>query len=68
MAEDDSADKRNVTAQLGCGTLIFIAIIVAMFSGRGDVKAAREEIRELREQVTRLEAKIDSLVTVLEAR
>jgi hypothetical protein len=62
MVEVDSGGKRDVSAQLGCGTLILIAIIVAMFSGRGDIRETREEVRVLQDQVTRLEAKIDSLV------
>jgi hypothetical protein len=66
MVEVDSGGKRDVSAQLGCGTLILIAIIVAMFSGRGDVRETREEVRALQDQVTRLEAKIDSLVVRLE--
>jgi hypothetical protein len=66
MVEVDAGGKRDVSAQLGCGTLILIAIIVAMFSGRGDVRETREEVRALQDQVTRIEAKIDSLVVRLE--
>lgn len=62
MTEVDGGGKRNVSAQLGCGTLILIAIIVTMFSGRGDIRDARNEIEALREQVTRLEQKIDSVL------
>ncbi len=43
---------------LGCGTLILIAIIVAMFS-RGDDES--NEIRALQRQVQSLEQKIDKL-------
>jgi hypothetical protein len=66
VAEDPSG-KRDVSAQLGCGTLILIAIIVAMFSGRGDVRDARAEIGALQDQVTRLEAKVDSVLLRLGA-
>lgn len=59
---DNPSGKRDVSAQLGCGTLLLIAIIVAMFSGRGDIRDARDEIVVLQDQVTRLEAKIDSLL------
>lgn len=47
--------------QLGCGTLILIALIVMFFSGAGKDRALRKEIRELRETVERLEKKIDAL-------
>jgi hypothetical protein len=61
MAETQAALNQNNTAQLGCGTLILIAIIVVIFSGRGEVKNLQNEIRELRNQVTRLEGKVDAL-------
>jgi hypothetical protein len=62
MADQSSrAESTNVRASLGCGTLILIAIIVAMFSGRSETDDLRNEVRELRTQVERLEAKIDSL-------
>ena len=61
MADDTQAASRGVTAQLGCGTLILIAIIVAVFSGRGDVDELRDDVSALRDQVTRLETKIDTL-------
>ena len=47
--------------QLGCGTLIIIAIIVALFSGDRSERKLRNEIRQLRETVERLEKKIDAL-------
>ena len=47
--------------QLGCGTLILIAIIVALFSGDRSDKKLRNEIRELKQTVERLEKKIDAL-------
>lgn len=61
MADSGRSTAQGVTAQLGCGTLILIAIIVALFSGRGDVEELRHEVTALRDQITRLEAKIDSL-------
>jgi hypothetical protein len=61
MAETHATTNQNNTAQLGCGTLILIAIIVVIFSGRGDVKNLQNEIRDLRMQVTRLEGKVDAL-------
>ena len=46
---------------LGCGTLIIIAIIVAIFSSTGDDSDA---IRELRREIKQLERKIDKLQRV----
>ena len=61
MADQPARSDSNVKASLGCGTLILIAIIVLLFSGRSDITELRTEIRDLRTQVERLEAKIDSL-------
>lgn len=52
---------------LGCGTLILIALIVMMFSGRGsgdlkrDVRALRSEIAELKKSVDAQSAEIKVL-------
>jgi outer membrane murein-binding lipoprotein Lpp len=55
------AEQNNNSVQLGCGTLIVIAIIVAIFSGdRGNDKV-KSELRELNQKVDRLELKIDAL-------
>ena len=43
-------------ASLGCGTLILIAIIVAIFSGDDE----SDEIRALRQEIKALEQKIDA--------
>jgi hypothetical protein len=43
---------------LGCGTLILIAIIVAMFSRSGDESDA---IRDLHKEIQTLEQKIDNI-------
>ena len=53
------SDKRTV--QLGCGTLILIAIIVAIFSGDNSDRKLRKEVGELHEKIDRLERKIDAL-------
>lgn len=50
-------DSGGPRASLGCGTLILIAIIVALFS-RGD----NEAIRNLRKDIKALEKKIDKIV------
>jgi len=45
-------------SSLGCGTLVVIAIIVAIFSGGGNES---KEIRALRMDIQSLEQKLDSL-------
>jgi outer membrane murein-binding lipoprotein Lpp len=62
------AEQNNNSVQLGCGTLIVIAIIVAIFSGdRGNDKV-QSELRELNQKVDRLELKIDTLNKQLAAQ
>ena len=56
-------DPGGVRVSLGCGTLILIAIIVAMFSRSGDESDA---IRGLQRELQRLEHKIDSIQMKLE--
>jgi hypothetical protein len=51
-------DPGGPTMSLGCGTLIMIAIIVAIFS-RGDEDS--NAIRDLQKEVQALEQKIDDL-------
>lgn len=67
MAESNGGSRENAKVQLGCGTLILIALIVVIFSGRSDVDDAREDIQELRDQLTRVEAKLDSLSVRLQS-
>jgi hypothetical protein len=47
--------------QLGCGTLIIIAIIVMVFSGGNDSRKLRRELEELGRKLDRIEAKVDAL-------
>ena len=47
--------------QLGCGTLIIIAIIVMLFSGGNDSRKLRSQLDDLNRKVDRLEKKIDEL-------
>ena len=47
--------------QLGCGTLILIAIIVMVFSGGDDAKKLRGQLDEVDRKIDRLEKKIDDL-------
>jgi Sec-independent protein translocase protein TatA len=52
---------------LGCGTLILIALIVILFSGRGagdlkrDVRALRSDVAELKKSVDAQSAEIRAL-------
>ena len=46
--------------ELGCGTLVIIAIIVMLFSGGKDRKL-RNKVDELNRKIDRLEQKIDAL-------
>lgn len=53
--------KSDNKVQLGCGTLIIIAIIVAMFSGGRESRELQESVDALNTKVERLEQKIDEL-------
>ena len=54
-------DAGGARVSLGCGTLILIAIIVAMFSRGGDetdaIRALRKDIQALEQKIDRLEVK-----------
>jgi hypothetical protein len=52
----------NQQVQLGIGTLIIIAIIVSMCSGRDEMRKVRDDTTELREQVREINQKLDRLV------
>ncbi len=55
---------RGQTANLGCGTLIVIAIIIAVFSSgnRESVLRLEQEVRVLQEKIDDLGKGIDKLV------
>ena len=57
MSESNTGNK----AQLGCGSLIVIALIVMIFSGGREAKGLRKSIDELNTKVEQLEQKIDEL-------
>ncbi len=57
-------DRTTQQASLGCGTLILIALIVLMFSGRG-VSEVKDEVKRLQASIAGLEAKIDAQDAVL---
>ena len=52
-------DRRTQQASLGCGTLILIALIVLIFSGRGMGELERE-LRGLRSEVVDLKKAVDA--------
>jgi outer membrane murein-binding lipoprotein Lpp len=60
-----SEPNTNNTAQLGCGTLIIIALIVMVFSGGRESKELRQSVNALNAKLDRLEKKIDALTPPL---
>ena len=69
MTETPTGSPRppDAKVQLGCGTLIIIAIIVMIFSGDRDSSRIRREVEELNAKIDRLEAKIDDVSRKLDA-
>ena len=65
-------DKRSQQASLGCGSLILIALIVLIFSGRGtgdlerEVHGLRSEVGELKNVVIAQTVEIKLLQAKLE--
>jgi hypothetical protein len=66
MAEDVSSGKppkvrlaQGQEVSLGCGTLVLIALIVLIFSGRGSSDVERE-VRRLRSEVTDLKKAVEA--------
>jgi hypothetical protein len=47
--------------QLGCGTLIIIALIVMLFSGGNDSRKLRGQLDDVNRKLDRLEKKLDEL-------
>lgn len=54
-----SDDNRTQQVSLGCGTLILIALIVLIFSGRGSNELERE-IRGLRSEIGELKQAVEA--------
>ena len=54
-------NTRNDKVQLGCGTLILIALIVMIFSGGGGVRNLESEIQGLKTEVRQLREAVDAL-------
>ena len=51
---------------LGCGTLIIIALIVMIFSGRSNMDELKGNVQELTKQVLVLQGKVDALSRAIE--
>jgi hypothetical protein len=54
--------------QLGCGTLIIIALIVLFFSGGTKVNDLKRSVEELKKEVIVLQEKVDALSQAVERR
>ena len=52
----------NQSVQLGFGTLIIIALIVSMCSGKGEVDKIRNDTAALKEQLGVIDQKLDTLM------
>ena len=57
----EPSNPQTPKAQLGCGTLILIALIVMLFSDGGSNRKVRKELEALNAKIERLEKKIDAL-------
>lgn len=55
-------ESRNQSVQLGVGTLIIIALIVTMCSGRSEMEKVQKDTTELKQQLGAIEKKLDALV------
>lgn len=62
---DKPTDSR---VQLGCGTLIVIAIIVALFSGGRDSRDVRRQLDEVNRKLDRIEQRLEELSRSLPPR
>jgi hypothetical protein len=52
-------DRRTQQVTLGCGTLILIALIVSIFSGRPGLEELEREVRGLRSDIGELKKAIE---------
>lgn len=59
------ADQGRDKVQLGCGTLILIALIVLFFSGPHQTEDMGPMLRDLRDEIQVLEKKVDALTTAV---
>ncbi|MFO0891000.1 MAG: hypothetical protein U0790_17885 [Isosphaeraceae bacterium] len=54
-------EQSDRSVQLGCGTLIIIALIVVFFSGGRDTKEMKSQLEDVSRRIDRIEKKIDLL-------
>jgi hypothetical protein len=57
------SESGNQGVQLGLGTLIIIALIVTMCSGRGEMEKIHKDTAELKQQLGEIDKKLDTLVS-----
>ncbi len=62
QAPPDPPTTSDKGVQLGIGTLIVIALIVTMCSGKGEVEKIQKDTAELKQQVGELNRKLDTLI------
>ncbi len=64
------SSERTQTINLGCGTLILIAVIVAIFSNSGSkyVDSLRDDVRELKKSIDAQSQQIRGLHDMLKKR
>ncbi len=60
------SDLNSNRVQLGCGTLVIIALIVMIFSGRSNDNELKRNVQELTKQVLVLQGKVDALSRTIE--
>ena len=65
MAETETKESNTELGsqgvQLGIGTLIVIAVIVTMCSGRGEMEEIQKDTAQLKQQLGVIEKKLDAL-------
>ena len=65
MADTETTESKSETGnqgvQLGIGTLIVIALIVTMCSGRGEMEKIQKDTAQLKQQLGVIERKLDAL-------
>jgi hypothetical protein len=54
----------NQQVQLGIGTLVIIALIVTMCSGKGETEKLQKDTAELKRQVGEVNRKLDVLIAI----
>ena len=60
--KSSQAETGNQSVQLGIGTLIIIALIVTMCSGRSEMEKIQTDTAELKQQLGVIDKKLDTLV------